>query len=56
MNKLWFGEQVSSQNRFKKFLKHAGQPTRNGIACIKYMCYIMGQNFEVISSKDDTRK
>jgi len=33
MNELWLGEQVISQKRFKKFLKHAGQPTRNGIAC-----------------------
>lgn len=33
INRLCFGEQDSSQNRFRKFLKHAGQPTRNGIAC-----------------------
>jgi hypothetical protein len=31
--RLWFGEQDISQNRFKKFLKQAGHPTRNGIAC-----------------------
>lgn len=35
INWLWFGEHVSSQKRFKKFLKHAGQPTRKGIACRK---------------------
>lgn len=35
INKLWSGEQESSQNRFRKFLRHAGQPTRKGIACRK---------------------
>lgn len=39
INRLWSGEQVSSQNRFKKFLKHAGQPTRKGIACKKTEVY-----------------
>jgi hypothetical protein len=29
MKRLWFGEQDISQKRFKKFLKHAGHPTRN---------------------------
>jgi hypothetical protein len=33
MKRLWFGEQDISQKRFKKFLKHAGHPTRNGTAC-----------------------
>jgi hypothetical protein len=33
MKRLWFGEQDISQKRFKKFLRHAGHPTRNGIAC-----------------------
>jgi hypothetical protein len=33
MKTLWFGEQDISQKRFKKFLKHAGHPTRNGTAC-----------------------
>jgi hypothetical protein len=32
MNRLWLGEQDISQKRFKKFLKHAGHPTRNGTA------------------------
>jgi len=35
MKRLWFGEQDISQKRFKKFLKHAGHPTRNGTACKK---------------------
>jgi len=38
MNKLWFGEHVSSQKIFKKFLKHAGQPTRKGMACHNVQC------------------
>lgn len=33
MKRLWFGEQDISQKIFKKFLKHAGHPTRNGTAC-----------------------
>jgi hypothetical protein len=33
MKRPWFGEQDISQKRFKKFLKHAGHPTRNGTAC-----------------------
>ena len=33
MKRLWFGEQDISQKRFKKFLKQAGHPTRNGTAC-----------------------
>jgi hypothetical protein len=33
MKRLWLGEQESSQKRLRKFLKHAGQPTRMGTAC-----------------------
>lgn len=33
MKRLWSGEHASSQNRFKKFRKHAGQPVKNGTAC-----------------------
>lgn len=37
VNRLWLGEQTSSQKRFKKFLKQAGQPTRRGITCNRYL-------------------
>lgn len=46
MKRLWFGEQDISQKRFKKFLRQAGHPTRNGTAC--WTCWCKVSNWSTV--------